>query len=109
MLTTRVLGSAVLAVALPLSAHAVDLKPMQAHTVELGEQTAVVYYTETGDDIEVVITLAANDGSGVPVRYTSTLAIDACATLSLADARRSAITIARSAGVVSVQAEEAHD
>jgi hypothetical protein len=57
----------------PFAAGASELKPLQAGTFVLGDQTASVYYTQSGDTFEVVTTIGPTDGSGAPVRVTGFL------------------------------------
>jgi hypothetical protein len=57
----------------PFVAGAAELKPMQAGTFVLGDQTASVYYTQSGDVFEVVTTIGPTSGSGAPVRMTGFL------------------------------------
>jgi hypothetical protein len=63
---------AVLAVMLtslaPFAGAASELKPMQGGTFVLGEQSASIYYTVSGDTFEVVTTIGPADGSGGPIR-----------------------------------------
>jgi hypothetical protein len=63
----------VLGSVMPFVAGASELKPMQAGTFVLGQQTASVYYTQSGDAFEVVTTIGPTDGSGAPVRVTGFL------------------------------------
>ena len=94
--------SAILACALPLSAAAIDLKPMQAHTVYLDQQTAVIYYTGVNGEYEVVTTVATNDGSGVPTRFVAKLVAGERQTLSFADPARTIIEMIGSENLVSI-------
>jgi hypothetical protein len=52
----------------PFAGAASELKPMQGGTFVLGEQSASIYYTVSGDTFEVVTTIGPADGSGGPVR-----------------------------------------
>jgi hypothetical protein len=63
----------VLGSVMPFAAGASELKPMQAGTFVLGDQTASVFYTQSGDVFEVVTTIGPTDGSGAPVRLTGFL------------------------------------
>jgi hypothetical protein len=63
----------VLGSVMPFAAGASELEPMQAGTVVLGEQTASVFYTQSGGAFEVVTTIGPTDGSGAPVRLTGFL------------------------------------
>jgi hypothetical protein len=65
--------AAVLGGVMPVVAGAAELKPMQAGTFVLRDQTASVYYTQSGDTFEVVTTIGPTDGSGAPVRLTGFL------------------------------------
>ena len=66
----------VLGSVMPFAAGASELKPLQAGTFVLGDQTASVYYTQSGDTFEVVTTIGPTDGSGAPVRVTGFLLPD---------------------------------
>jgi len=61
------------AVALPVTAGASELEPLQAGTFVLGEQTVSIFYTVHGDAYEVVTTIAPSNASGSPVRYVGFL------------------------------------
>jgi hypothetical protein len=63
----------VLGSVMPFVAGASELKPMQAGTFVLGDQTASVYYTQSGDTFEVVTTIGPTDGSSAPVRLVGFL------------------------------------
>ncbi len=63
----------VLGSVMPFAAGASELKPLQAGTFVLGDQTASVYYTQSGDTFEVVTTIGPTDGSGAPVRLSGFL------------------------------------
>jgi hypothetical protein len=74
MKTTLSALSLALAAALPVGAAASELKPMQAGTFVLGAQSVSVYYVQSGDDFEVVTTIAPNGGtSGAPIRFVGFL------------------------------------
>jgi hypothetical protein len=62
-----------LASLVPFVAAASELKPMQGGTFELGDQSASIYYTISGDTFEVVTTIGPSDGSGAPVRLVGFL------------------------------------
>ena len=94
---------AFLATTVPFAATALDLKPMQAYTVQLNEQTAVIYYTEVNGKYEVVTTVASNDGSGVPTRFIATLASGERYTLSFADSAKTIIDMVGTESLVSIQ------
>jgi hypothetical protein len=53
----------------PYAGAASELKPMQGGTFMLGDQSASIYYTVSGDTFEVVTTMGPADGSGGPVRF----------------------------------------
>jgi len=56
------------------AAAASELKPLQAGTFVLGNQSVSVYYTVSGDIYEVVATIAPdNGGSGAPIRLVGWL------------------------------------
>jgi hypothetical protein len=57
----------------PFAGAASELKPMQGGTFVLGDQSASIYYTVSGDTFEVVTTMAPADGSGGPVRFVGYL------------------------------------
>jgi hypothetical protein len=75
-----------LAAALALSslgpAHAEGLKPFQGRVIDLGDVSAVAYYTVERDGFRVVATLAKKDENAVPVRVVATLAAGQGLTLS---------------------------
>ena len=62
-----------LASLVPFAAAASELKPMQGGTFVLGEQSASIYYTISGDTFEVVTTIGPSDGSGGPIRLVGFL------------------------------------
>lgn len=57
----------------PLAAQAADMKPTQAHSIELDCVHGVAYYTVDADRFHVVALLAAGEG-GTPVRIATDLA-----------------------------------
>jgi hypothetical protein len=57
----------------PFAGAASELKPMQGGTFVLGEQSASIYYTVSGDTFEVVTTIGPADGSGGPIRFVGSL------------------------------------
>ncbi len=63
----------VLASLSPFAGAASELKPMQGGTFVLGDQSASIYYTVSGDSFEVVTTIGPADGSGGPVRFVGFL------------------------------------
>ena len=58
----------VLASLVPLAGAASDLKEMQGGIFVLGNQSASIYYTISGETFEVVTTIRPADGSGAPIR-----------------------------------------
>ena len=106
MRTRNTLFAAALVATASITATAADLKPMQAYTVDLGEQTAVVYYTEVNGQFEVVTTVATNDGSGVPTRYVTTLEPGQASTVSIANARQTVLTVSRHANTVLMESSD---
>jgi hypothetical protein len=66
-----------LATALPGTANAEDLKPLQAGTFVLGDHTVSVFYTVSGDTYEVVTTIVPDaETSGAPIRFVGFLPPD---------------------------------
>ena len=60
---------------LPLGpAHAEGLKPFQGRAIDIGDVSAVAYYTVERDGLRVVATLAKKAEDAVPVRVVATLA-----------------------------------
>jgi hypothetical protein len=56
------------------AADASELKPLQAGTFVLGTHTVSVYYTVSGDNYEVVTTIAPDSGgAGAPIRLVGFL------------------------------------
>jgi len=55
------------------AAHANDLRPIEAKSIDLGEVSGVAYYTVEGDGFRVVTTLAYGE-AGTPIRVVSVLA-----------------------------------
>ena len=73
--------AAALALASIGPAHAEGLKPLQGQVIDLGDVSAVAYYTvERG--FRVVATLAKKDEDAVPVRVVAVLGPDQTLTLS---------------------------
>jgi hypothetical protein len=54
--------------------HAEGLKPFQGRVIDLGDVSAVAYYTVERDDYRVIATLAKKAEDAVPVRVVATLA-----------------------------------
>src|SRR6202023_2829368 len=63
-------------------AHAEGLKPLQGQVIDLGDVSAVAYYTVERDGFRVVATLAKKDEDAVAVRVVAVLARDQSLTLS---------------------------
>ncbi|MGH6925860.1 MAG: hypothetical protein ACRED5_19210 [Propylenella sp.] len=68
--------------ALALPAHAGELRPLGAESIELGGFRGVVYYTSEDDGYRVVATMAEGD-TGPPVRFVATLAENQSLTISI--------------------------
>jgi hypothetical protein len=71
-----ILSAVSLAVAttMPLTADALELKPLQAGTFMLGAQSVSIYYVASGDTYEVVATIAPDAGApGTPIRFVGFL------------------------------------
>ena len=66
--------------------HASSLKPIEGHSVHLGDLAGVVYYTVEPDGYRVVTTLAQGE-AGTPVRFVSVLAPGQRALLSTPNER----------------------
>ncbi len=73
MLIRTALVSATLALASLAMAHAADVRPVEARSIDLGDVSGVAYYTVERDGFRVVMTLAQGD-AGTPVRMTAILA-----------------------------------
>jgi hypothetical protein len=69
-------------VALAGAAHAEALKPIQAHTVDLGSIAGVAYYTVEKDGHHLVVFLKAAEMQ-TPVRFIATLAPEQKVTFSV--------------------------
>jgi hypothetical protein len=63
-------------------ARAEGLKPLRGQVVDLGDLSAVAYYTVERDGFRVVATLAKKDEDAVPVRVVAVLAPGQSLTLS---------------------------
>src|SRR5262249_27923125 len=108
--TTMTIRQTTLAAALALAsigpAHADGLKPLQGQVIDLGEVSAVAYYTVERDGFRVVATLAKKDEDAVPVRVVAVLAPDQSLTLSTpreTGAPADAVEIVRRADMLVVQ------
>ncbi|MFO1349855.1 MAG: hypothetical protein U1F68_03905 [Gammaproteobacteria bacterium] len=106
MFSNRKWVSLLSALVFPLAASAVELQPMQAHTVDLGGQTAVIYYTEAKGNYEVVTTVAANEGEGLAMRYVTTVAPGGHAALMLANGYQAVVDVVDQAGLVTVEVSD---
>jgi hypothetical protein len=98
--------AAALALAFIGPAHAEGLKPFQGQVIDLGDVSAVAYYTIERDGFRVVATLAKKDEDAVPVRVVAVLAPDQTLTLSTpreAGAPADAVDFIRRADTVLVQ------
>ena len=85
------------------SAHAEGLQPFQGQVIDLGDVSAVAYYTVERDGFRVIATLAKKAEDAVPVRVVATLAPDQSLTLSTpheAGAPADAVEIIRRADTV---------
>ena len=84
--TTMTIRQTTLAAAFALAAigpaHAEGLKPLQGQVIDLGDVSAVAYYTVERDGFRVVATLAKKDEDAVPVRVVVVLAPGQSLTLS---------------------------
>src|ERR1700724_2635594 len=78
------LVAAVLTVASLEAAHADDLRPIDAKSIDLGEVSGVAYYTVERDGFHVVTTLAQGV-AGTPIRVVSVLAPGQSVALSTAN------------------------
>src|ERR1700758_5449130 len=74
--------AAALALLLLGPAHAEGLKPFQGRVIDLGDVSAVAYYTVERDGFRVIATLAKKAEDAVPVRVAATLASGQSLTLS---------------------------
>jgi hypothetical protein len=63
-------------------AHADGLKPFQGRVIDLGDVSAVAYYTVERDGFRVIATLAKKAEDAVPVRVVAILAPGQSLTLS---------------------------
>jgi hypothetical protein len=62
------------AIAMPSLAGAQDLKPLEGGSFQLGDQAISIYYADTGDNYQVVTTIAPDaDGAGAPIRFVGYL------------------------------------
>jgi hypothetical protein len=65
------LASAVSSAALAEELHSIELHPIEAKSLRLGDVSGVAYYTVQGQGYRVVVTLAGQGST--PVRFESTL------------------------------------
>lgn len=70
---TLVISAAAFATASNRPVTAAELKPVKAHSLEIGGLRGVAYYTVEQDGYRIVATLADGEG-GQPVRLVATLA-----------------------------------
>jgi hypothetical protein len=75
------------------TAHADDLRPSAARSINLGDVSGVAYYTVERDGFHVVTTLAQGE-VGTPIRVVSVLAPGQSVVLSTPD-RTGAVEISR--------------
>jgi len=68
---------------MPTATSADELAPLEGGTFSLHEHTASVYYTNTDRAFEVVTTIAPDAGPSAPARFTTQLAPDQVATVSV--------------------------
>ena len=88
----------------PLAAQAGDLKPSQAHSIELNSVHGVAYYTVENGEYRVVALLAASEG-GIPVRVATTLTPGQRITVAVpgaVGAREAVVEIVRDGDTVAV-------
>lgn len=71
------------ALALPSATSADELAPLEGGTFSLRDHTASVYYINAGGRFEVVATIASDAGQGAPARFTTQLAPNQVATVSI--------------------------
>lgn len=69
--------------ALPIAAGAEELAPLEGATFSLHQHTASVYCTNADRGFEVVVTIAPDAGQGAPARFTTRLAPNQVATVSV--------------------------
>ncbi|WP_119462948.1 hypothetical protein [Rhodospirillaceae bacterium SYSU D60014] len=68
-------GALILTLGTIVGASAQDLKPIHAHSIDLGSVRGTAYYTVESDGYRVVATFAA-DEAAAPIRVVTTLAPD---------------------------------
>jgi hypothetical protein len=74
MTRTAPILSLLLGVAMPFTAAAADLAPLEAGTFILGTHTASVYYTVEGTSYNIVTTIApSHNAPGGPARFATSL------------------------------------
>jgi hypothetical protein len=98
--------AAVLALSSLGPAQAEGLKPLQGRVIDLGDVSAVAYYTVERDGFRVVATLAKKAEDAIPVRIVAVLAPGQSLTLSTpheAGAPDDAVEIVRQADKVLIQ------
>lgn len=85
----RILSLLTLGFLATTAAGAAELRPQQAHSLDLGRVQGTAYYTVERDGLRVVATLAADE---TPVRVVTTLAPDQRVSLSVPGAAGTAAT-----------------
>ena len=70
--------------AITAAAHAKDLQPIEAQSIDLGEVSGVAYYTVEQDGFRVVATLTQGS-AGTPLRLEAVLAPDQSVVFSTAE------------------------
>ncbi len=92
------------AISLVGAAHAEQIFPSQAKSIEFGDTTGVAYYTVADDGFRVVATLAAGE-TGTPMRFIATLTSGQSVVVSVPQAPNEAsreVEIRRNNDVVTV-------
>ena len=84
------------------AAHADDLRPISAISIDLGEVSGVAYYTVERDGFHVVATLAQGM-TGTPIRVVSVLAPGQSVTFSTPQHEADALEISRNGDSVLVR------
>jgi len=84
----RLLALTALGLALATSAGASELRPRQAHSLDLGPVRGSAYYTIEKDGLRVVATLAPTEAAAAtPLRVITTLASDQVVSFSVPGTR----------------------
>jgi hypothetical protein len=80
----RLLSLAALGLVLATAAGAAELRPLKAHSLDLGPVRGSAYYTVEKDGLRVVATLAPTDATAAtPLRVITTLASDQVVSFSV--------------------------